>query len=363
MRGPRPRWWRPLAAAALAGALGGCALPSWVPLVGSSKTNPAALTTVTPSRIAPLPEMRRADLRDGDEVVDRVVCVVNNDAITLYDLDEAEAYHLSETKQTRLDDNARKKLRDDILNRMIESRLQLQQAEREKLVIEDAELNEAVADVMKKVGAKTEADFVTVLKAQGVTLDAAKKRLREQLLVQKIVRRKVALRVTVTEQEIDTYIAANRDKLETGLTFEARHILFLPEAGQGEEGWATAKRRAEDVYAELQAGEDFATLARKFSDDGSGKAGGALGPLKRGELAVEIERAILALAPGQYSAPFRSEVGYHLFLLDKSESLSGDGLRHVRSQVRDILFREKYETRLKDWVGDIRQRAVIDVRL
>ncbi len=216
---------------------------------------------------------------------------------------------------------------------------------------------------MKRVGAKTEAELEIALKPQGVTVDGIKRRIRETLMVQKVVRRKVALRISVTEEEIDRYLRDNREKLETGLTFEARHMLFLAEPGRGEDGWEEAKRRAEEVHGRLLAGGSFADLARQHSEDGSRNEGGALGALKRGELAPEIEAAILALPVGDVSKPFRSEVGYHLFKLEKRESLAGEGLAQARNQIREILFREKYQVRLKDWLAEIKQRAMIDMRL
>ena len=109
--------------------------------------------------------------------------------------------------------------------------------------------------------------------------------------------------------------------------------------------------------------ETFAEMARKYSEDSSAKDGGALGAIKRGELAPDIEEAIMRLQPGEISTPFRSQVGYHLFRLDSRESLAGDGLVQVRNQVRDILYRQKYDARLKDWLVEIKQRAIIDVRM
>lgn len=352
-------------------ALAGCslAIPSWVPLVGRPKAEPrlavAPAIAEAPKNAPLMPgATARARPTEDAEVVDRVVCVVNNDAITQYELDEAESYYLYENKLASAPEGeARRALRDQILQRIIEGRLQLQQAERERMTVEDVEVTEQVAEVMKKLGVKGEAELEQALKPQGVSLDGVKRRIRETLMVQKVVRRKVTLRISVTEQEIDRYLAENRDKLETGLTFEARHMLFLPEPGRGDDGWDEARRRAEEVHGRLLAGGDFAELAQRHSDDASRRDGGALGRLKRGELAPEIEAAILALRPREVSMPFRSPVGYHLFKLDGRESLTGDGLEQARNQIRDILFREKYQMRLKDWLAEIRQRAMIDMRL
>jgi len=356
-------------AVTIALSVSGCSIPVWMPLIGKEKPPagkaPAAGRAADPSPppSASLLVAKRERLPDSEDVMDRVVCVVNNDAITLYELDEAEAHYLYESKERPSEGAARKVLRERLLGHIIESRIQLQQAEREKISVEDSEVSEQLDEIMKKLKAKTLPALEELLTSQGLTLEGVKKRIREQLMVQRLTRRKVGLRVSVTEQEIDRYLEENRAKLEIGLSFEAHHILLLPEAGKGEEGWDAARRRAEQVYALLLEGQDFAALAKKFSEDGSGKDGGALGTLKRGELAPDIEEAILKLRPGQLSAPFRSQVGYHLFRLDSKESLTGDGLVQVRSQIRDILYRQKYEARLKDWLTEMKQRAIIDIRM
>ncbi len=354
----------PCLALALAWCFGGCSIPSWVPLIGKDKgAAPPPLAAPPPP---PAPGRLAANsqrLPDSQAVIDRVVCVVNNDAITLYELDEAEAHHLYESKQASITDEARQELRDRLLQSIIENRIQLQQAEREKITVEDTDIQEQITEIMKKVNAPTTTDFEAVLKQQGLSLDGLKKRVREQILVQRLTRRKVALRISVTEQEIDKYLVDNRDKLETGLTFEARHILFLPAADGGEDGWRAARQKAERVYALVLEGQDFSKLAAEYSEDASAKDGGNLGTLKRGELTPEIEQAILRLKPGETSAPFRSSVGYHLFRLDAKESLTGEALTQTRSQVRDILYREKYDARLKEWIAEIKQRAIIDIRL
>jgi peptidyl-prolyl cis-trans isomerase SurA len=372
---------RRLPAAVLAAALvlvvSGCAIPAWVPLIGSQKPPAAGKTgdaDETPQPAAKprrssepatgtLPAAKAEPLPDSGEVMDRVICVVNNDAITLFELEETEARYLYENKENPPEGEARKALRHRLLDRIIENRIQLQQAEREKIVVEDSEIAEQVDEIKKKLGAKSPLEFEEMLKSQGLTLEGVRKRIKDQIMVQRLMRRKVGLRVTVTEQEIDKYLEDNREKLEVGLSFEARHILFLPKPPDSEEAWEAARRKSEQVYALLIEGQRFSELAKTYSEDASGKDGGSLGRLKRGELAPDIEQAILKLEPGQFSSPFRSKVGYHLFQLDSKESLTGEALVQARNQIRDILYRQKYDARMQEWVADMKQRAVIDIRM
>ena len=83
----------------------------------------------------------------------------------------------------------------------------------------------------------------------------------------------------------------------------------------------------------------------------------------KSELSQEIEARILALKPGEISEPYRSDLGFHVFRLESKEGLEGEGLSRARQQIRDILFRQKYEARLDAWVREIRERAVIEVRM
>ncbi len=327
-----------LAAAALL-ALSGCSAPSWMPLVGKAKAPEPPAPPPPPHEVRAPILSRPTPPKDDESVVDRVICVVNSDAVTLYELEEAEAYSVYETKQAPSTPEERAALREKTLAGIIEKRLQLQQAEREKIVVDDAEMKEQLDEIQKRLGAKNEVEFEQMVKAQGLSLDGVKKRLREQLLVERIKRRKVNLRISVTEEDIDQYLNANREKLETGLSFEARHILFVPTAGAGEDGWQAARRRGEDVYSRVMGGEEF------------------------GELAPDIEKAILRLSPGEHSSPFRSEVGYHLFELESKETLAGEQLTQARNQIRDILYKQKYEVRLNEWLVEIRGKAIIEMRL
>jgi peptidyl-prolyl cis-trans isomerase SurA len=194
-------------------------------------------------------------------------------------------------------------------------------------------------------------------------MDAVKKRLRNTLLTAKIQHRKVRLRVSVTERDIDRYLEENRAKLEVGLSYHARHILIQPENPGSEASWADAQRRADGLRAQILEGGDFIELARTFSKDSSAQEGGDLGTLKRGELAQDIETQILALRPGEVSAPYRSSLGWHIFRLESKESLDGEGLVRARQQIRDILFRQKYEARQEAWLKEIKQRAIIELRI
>jgi peptidyl-prolyl cis-trans isomerase SurA len=344
---------------------GGCAVPSWVPLLGKSSPAPGppvAVKPKSPDVIQP-GDVRVRPVTVDESVQDRVIAVVNNDAITLGELQETMVAYRQESRQRGVTNDA--ELAKQLLPKIIDNRLQLQEADREKVVVEDSEVNDELAERVKTTyGAKSVEDFERLLKEQGVTIESVRKRLRDSLRVQKVIRRKVALRVSVTDQEIAQYLEENRAKLETGLSYHARHILILPEEGAADDAaWEAARIKADMIRSQAAAGADFAELARQHSKDASARDGGDLGALKRGELSQEIETEILALQARGVSAPYRSPLGWHVFKLESKDSLEGDGLVRAKLQIREILFREKYETRLEAWLKEIKQRAIIEVRM
>jgi len=343
-------------------ALAGCSVPQWMPLIGEKPTKDeppkaAPATSAVPVRLSTTGTTSVPD----DRVTDRVLAIVNNDAITLSELQEAIAVYRYENRD-RANENS-DQLIQQFLTRMIDSRLQVQEAEREKIVIEEAEIDEELADRIKKMNLKGREEFEAALKAQGIPMAAVRKRITDELRRGRIVSRKVRLRISVTEEEVTQYLEANRPKLETGLSYHAAHILIVPETGPEDAAWENARIRADLLRTELQQGGNFAELAKQYSRDASARDGGDLGTLKRGELAQDIETQILSLSPGQISVPYRSTLGYHVFRLESKETLEGEGLGRVKAQIREILFREKFDTRLDAWLKEIKQRAVIDVRL
>jgi len=356
--------WRLARPALLVLAFAGCSVPQWMPLIGEKpvKDEPpkaAPPTSAVPVRLSTSgPKTTLPDER----VTDRVLAIVNNDAITLSEIQEAIAVYKYENRDRSTTESS-DQLVQQFLTRMIDSRLQVQEAEREKIVVEEVEIDEELADRIKKMNMKNREEFETALKAQGIPMAAIRKRIADELRRGRIVSRKVRLRVSVTEEEVSQYLEANRPKLETGLAYHARHILVLPETGAEDAAWENARITAELIRGQLLQGADFAEVAKQNSRDASARDGGDLGTLKRGELAQDIETQILSLAPGQISSPYRSALGYHIFRLESKETLDGDGLARVRAQIREILFREKFDTRLDAWLKEIKQRAVIDVRL
>lgn len=333
-----------LAGLVVAGALGACRAPAGpLPPVPSGSGGVLVRAGEAPP------------IRNGQVVIDRVVAVVNGDVVMWSDLQEEIV--LARRDARNLPDGA--ELERTVLNRLVEYRLQVQEAKREKIEVTDDELRGDLEDFVKRNGGERD-KIEAQLQAQGMTWEALRRLRRDQLLAQRVRSRRVVRRATITEPEVDQYLTQNRDKFEAGLKYHAFHMAITVEATSSAGAWEQAKQEVESISVALAGGADFAELARTRAKD---PAGGDLGWLARGELDVAFERPLLALQKGQVTAPIRSGTAYHLLKLDDREELTAERLADARQQVRDLLLQKKAQERFDEWLEGLRRRALIAIRL
>jgi peptidyl-prolyl cis-trans isomerase SurA len=294
-------------------------------------------------------------IKDSQAVIDRVVAVVNGDVIMMSELQEAIV--ISRRDGRGAPDGT--ELERTTLNRLVDHRLQVQEARREKVEVTEDEVRSVIDDFVKRNGGDRE-KVEGQLQAQGVTWETLRRELRDQILAQRIRSRRVMRRATVTEAEVDRYLAQNRDKFEAGLKYHARHLAVPVDPSGTPAAWEQAKQEIESIAKALAGGGDFAELARTRGKD---PAGGDLGWLTRGELDAAFERPLLELRKGQVTAPIRSGAAYHLLQLEDREELTAERLADARQQVRDLLIQKKAQERLDEWLETLRRRALIAIRL
>lgn len=141
--------------------------------------------------------------------------------------------------------------------------------------------------------------------------------------------------------------------------YRVRHILVRTNEAVSE---ADARTRIEQVRDRLQQGAKFDELARRFSEDGSAPQGGDLGWMNKGDTVPEFERAMLALKPGETSAPVRSPFGYHLIRLENTRTQDVSGERE-KAAVKQEIRQRKAEQAYQDWLQQLKDSAYIEDKL
>jgi peptidyl-prolyl cis-trans isomerase SurA len=279
--------------------------------------------------------------------LNRVVAVINNDAITTIQLDKALA---AEAGMPALDE------RRQVLERLIEESLIRQRAAEIGLTVSDDEVEAAVQDVLRQ-NRLTKEQLDAALSQQGISPDDYRQSLRRQILRFKLVGREVQSLIEVSSREIQDYYAANRAAYSDAATIELQHLSF-PLAGQDKK---VQEERGKAALAALRAGKDFASVLAAAVEDGAD--GGEMGSLDLEDLTPAFAAAVKDLPIGGSSELIASDQALHLLVVTNRTPGKVRPLDEVREEIRGKLAEQKRSTATKDWLEGLKKKAHIEVRL
>lgn len=298
------------------------------------------------------------------EIVERVVAIVNEQAIFQSDIEQQVrrfASQLDRAPSADVREQALARLRREVLDHLVEEILVQQAASRMEVSVSSADVERAINNVIRQSGLSS-ARFWQVVRQQGYTVREYRNDVRRQLLRLKVLNVRVRGRVNITPEDVRDFYNRSVREARAADTFHAAHVLLRLPAGAGAAEVARVRARARALAAEIRGGRPFADVARESSQDAATRErGGDLGELRRGQLPRAIDDAMLSLDVGEVSAPVRSEHGFHVLTVTQREQTDVQPFADVRQQIyRQMLEREMVrQERL--WLGELRRAAHIEI--
>jgi peptidyl-prolyl cis-trans isomerase SurA len=270
-------------------------------------------------------------------LVDRIVAVVNKDVVTYSELNEAVGMAERQLRRQGTPAPERAVLERQMLERLILDKAQLQLARESGLRIDDLQLDRAVERIAQSNN-MTLADFRRALEADGVSFDAWRNDVRQQMTMARLREREVENRVQVTDSEVDLFLEQLKTRPAEGAEYNLAHVLVRVPEGASPERIRQARGRAEQALAEAKSGVPFARVAASYSDAPDALQGGVIGWRSHERLPEIFAEALLHLKPGEVSEPLRSPAGFHILqLLDMRGSTTEAPVQQTR--LRHILVR------------------------
>jgi len=273
----------------------------------------------------------------GVVTVDRVVAVVNDEAITQYELDDAKRIVLQQLKQQNVQPPAQDVLDKQVLERMMTERSLLQFAKENGVKVDDTMIERAILRIAQENKLSAE-DFRKALAKENIDYPRYREDVRHELTVQRLREREVDSKITVSDAEVDQYLATLKSQSTGEAEYKLAHILVMvPEQASAEQIDAK-KRRAEDALRALKSGADFAQVAAGFSDASDALGGGNLGWRSGARLPTVFADEVRAMQVGQISGITRSAAGFHIVKLLEKRS-HNDAMVVDQTHARHILVR------------------------
>ena len=314
--------------------------------------------------LAPLPLRAQADkLTPGLAtqprvrvlLADRIVAVVNDEIVTLRQLEERKRLVLLELKRRNVAAPADDVLEKQVLERIIVDRAQEQFAREGGMRIDDTTLNSAV-DSVAKGNNLTTAQFRDALERDGVPFNRFREDVRLEILINRLRQSEVEKSIVVSEGEIDDFIARSAsDASAASVEVNLGHILVrVPESATPDQIEAR-KKRAEEALAQLKSGKEFAQVSVSFSDAPEALAGGAVGYRQVDRLPQLFVDAIAKVQKGELSEIARSPNGFHILkVIDRRgagtvPSVVQTRVRHILIKTSQILSSDQAKARLADY--------------
>ena len=297
-------------------------------------------------------------------LVEKIAAVVGDNIILASEVEEKAAPML--TDASRITDPAKRSarataLRREVLERLIDDELILQQATELKLSVTSEQVDQSI-DEIKKQNNITDDQLKDALRGQGMTMTTYRADLKRQLLRYRVLNIAVGSRVSISDDEVKAYYERH---MKTGENVQVRasHIFVAIPEGADASVVAEKQAQAQKLLERARAGEDFAKLAKQYSDDAATRAdGGDLGTFGKDMLPKAIEELVFSMKVDEIAGPVRADRGFHVIKLVERKVKDAKPLADVQDDIRIQLRQKEMERQTKTYLAELRRKTLVDVR-
>jgi peptidyl-prolyl cis-trans isomerase SurA len=302
----------------------------------------------------------------GAEVVDRIVAVVNNDLISLSDLNNKLRPYLEKIKTMGYPPDKETqmifKVREDVLNQLIDQKLTDQEIARYKITASEKEVDNAVERI-KKANSLTDEGFRQALAKEGLTLEEYRKIAKENILRANLVNREIKAKVVITKEDIKAYYDSHPDQYGFEEKYHLANIMIkIPENPDSTVRLQIHQKMAEILQA-LNAGKSIDEVIQAFSDSTAKVQGGELGSFSLSAMDPKIREAVKDLTPGQYSGIIETDYGPQIFCLLDKEKTASKTLEAASAEIENKLYKDIVDQKFSKWIEELRSRSDIKITL
>jgi len=297
------------------------------------------------------------------ELVDRIIAYVNDDIITLSELNERTNALVAAQEQNpflREQKLSLEEMRRNMLNRLIDERLASQEISRLKISVSEEEVDETIARIMQE-NHLTQETLEAELRKEERTIKDLRQQIKEGLEQRKLVSREVQNKTVITDEIVEAYYQSNMSDFQEKERWRIQDIYLPYYPNDTPEERTRLRSLAQEILERVRAGVDFGSLAKNYSQGPGAEAGGDMGYFARGELEPVLEAAVENLKAGEISPDIETTRGIHIIKVTEVDSTPPKALDEVRESIRNLLYKREVEFRYREWLSSLRERSYVRI--
>ena len=294
-------------------------------------------------------------------MVEEIIARVNDQVISRSDYDRAEQDLENQARQQQWTQQQLFEQKHELLRDLIDRQLLLSKA-KELDITGETELVKRLDEMRKQNNLPSMEALQKAAEDQGVSWEDFKQSIRNQIIAQDVIREEVGRHVNVTPSELQAYYNQHKQDFDQPEQVRLSEIL-IPTANPDDASQVdAAKKKADDVYAKLQAGSNFADLAKSTSGGPTAAQGGELGDYKRGVLPKIFDDQTFGLKAGQFTSPIRTKQGFVILQVTQHTPGGVQTFKDVEPQVEDAVGMAKMGPAMRDYLTKLREDAYINIK-
>jgi peptidyl-prolyl cis-trans isomerase SurA len=283
--------------------------------------------------------------------LDRIVAVVNDEVITEHELEERYGLVIRQLDKQGTPLPPKDVLEKQLLERMINDRVQLQYAKETGIRVDDVQLERTLSRIAQDSGLTLQ-QFRDTLEREGIGFNQFREEIRSEILLARLKEREVDAKLMISDSEIDNFLSTSEAQQGKGEEYNLSHVLVLVPEQASPEQIQKQRGRADDALKQLRAGADFAQIAASYSDAPDALQGGSLGWRAPARLPAIFVEALGSMNPGDLSPVLRSPNGFHILKLIDRRGAAGPVMiqqshaRHILIKTSELVSQREARDRL-----------------
>jgi peptidyl-prolyl cis-trans isomerase SurA len=299
-------------------------------------------------------------------VVEEIVARVNNDAITLSDLQKAdqalheEIVHDCPGCSPGKVDEVYKEKQKDLLRDLVDQALLTERAKDMGISVE-TDVIKRLDELRKQNNLGSMEEMEKEVEKQGLGWEDLKTQIRNSLLTQEVIRREVGSHINIPNDEVKKYYDEHQKDFVRPEQVVLAEI-FLSTEGKSPEEMSSVEKKAEDLRNRVVKGEDFNEIAKHFSEGSTAKDGGNLGTFEHGQLSKQLEDIVFQMNKGQLTEVIQTKTGFEVLKVEAHFEAGLQPQDKVENEIMNRIYGQKMQPTMREYLGQLREQSYVMVK-